>query len=201
MTDCLQIKPNKPGITTMKRPTRTLLTAGLAAPLLAGLLTACNSNPPKTTACSLPQGPSLDQAIAKARFDLETGCEHQFDGYFEHLLSIAEGDPKRENKAVFSDFLVWANNQGLLSKRQARETYTRYFGVKYVSMIGDYSVCAQTCPRQEEVMRDMNRELQDKEQGLLKVSADRLEYYRANRLYQEAELVLEATCTACADDE
>ena len=50
-------------------------------------------------------------------------------------------------------------------------------------------------------MRDMNRELQDKEQGLLKVTADRLENYRANRLYQEAELVLEATCTACADDE
>ena len=69
--------------------------------------------------------------------------------------------------------------------------------MKYVSLISDYSVCAQTCPRQQDVMRDMSRELHDKEQGLLKVSADRLEYYRANRLYQEAELVLEATCLAC----
>ena len=73
----------------------------------------------------------------------------------------------------------------------------RYFGVKYVSMIGDYSVCAQTCPRQQEVMRDMNRELGDKEQGLLRISADRLNYTRASNLYQETELVLEATCEAC----
>ena len=181
----------------MNRPSKALITTSLTGALLVSLLTACNSNPPKATACSLPEGPDLDQAIAAARFDLETGCEHQFDQYFQRLLTIAEGDPKKDNKATFSEFLVWANEEGLLSKRQARETYTRYFGVKYVSLISDYSVCDQTCPRQDDVMREMNRELMDKEQGLLKVSADRREYYRANRLFQETELVLEATCEAC----
>ncbi len=185
----------------MNLATTTTVTATLALAMLASLLTACNTNPPRATACSLPEGPDLNQAIAKARFDLETGCEAQFDAYFQRLLTIAEGDPKKENKAAFSEFLVWANEEGLLSKRQARETYTRYFGIKYVSLISDYSVCAQTCPRQQEVMMNMNRELQDKEQGLLKVSADRREYYRANRLYQEAELVLEATCEACGPEE
>ena len=185
----------------MKRSIATLITISLASAALTGLLTACNSNTSRATVCTPPQGPNLDQAIAKARFDLETGCESRFDDYFQRLLTIAEGDPKKENKAVFSDFLVWANNEGLLSKRQARETYTRYFGAKYVSLISDYSVCEQTCPRQREVMRDMTQELKDKEQGLLKVSADRTEYYRANRLYQEAELVLQATCTACNDYE
>ena len=34
--------------------------------------------------------------------------------------------------------------------------------------------------------------------GLLKISQDNDGYYRANELYQEMELVLEATCTACA---
>lgn len=185
----------------MKRTKTSLLTVGLAGAVLAGVLAGCNSNPPKAASCTPPPGPNLEQAVAKARFDLETGCEKQFDRYFERLLSIAEGDPKKENKAVFSDFLVWANDKGLLSKRQARETYTRYFGVKYVSLISDYSVCSQTCPRQRDVMRDMTAELKDKERGLLKVSADRVEYYRANRLYQEAELVLQATCTACSDSE
>ena len=142
-----------------------------------------------------------ERAIAAARFDLETGCEQQFDQYFQRLLNIAEGDPKKDNKTTFSDFLIWANEQGLLSKRQARETYTRYFGVKYVSLISDYSVCDQTCPRRDEIMRQMNRELVDKEQGLLKVSADRRDYYRANRLFQETELVLEATCEACGSNE
>ena len=183
-------------------PTMKTKLAGLVTvTALATSLAACSSNPVRATACSLPEGPDLDRAISEARFDLETGCEHQFDRYFQRLLTIAEGDPKKDNKAAFSEFLVWANEEGLLSKRQARETYTRYFGVKYVSLISDYSVCAQTCPRQREVMRDMTRELKDKELGLLKVSADRVEYYRANRLYQEAELVLQATCTACAEYE
>jgi hypothetical protein len=47
-------------------------------------------------------------------------------------------------------------------------------------------------------MLDMERELGDKERGLLKVSLDNAGYYRADELYQEVELVLEATCTACA---
>ena len=164
---------------------------------LAASLVACSHNPAKTAACSLPEGPNLEQAISQARFDLETGCEHEFDAYFQRLLSIAEGDPKKENKASFSDFLLWSNDVGLLSKRQARETYNRYFGVKYVSLVSDYSVCSQTCPQQSDVMRKMNRELGDKEQGLLKISADRINYTRASNLYQETELVLQATCEAC----
>ena len=154
------------------------LAAVVTVAAIAGSLAACSSNPSRATACSLPEGPNLERAISAARFDLETGCEHEFDAYF-------------------SDFLLWANDAGLLSKRQARELYNRYFGIKYVSLVSDYSVCSQTCPRQADVMRDMNRELVDKEQGLLRISADRLNYTRASNLYQETELVLEATCEAC----
>jgi hypothetical protein len=181
----------------MKSSMKNKLTGLVTVAAITTSLAACSSNPTQATACSLPEGPNLERAISAARFDLETGCEHKFDGYFQRLLTIAEGDPKKENKASFSDFLLWANDAGLLSKRQARETYNRYFGIKYVSLISDYSVCAQTCPHQSDVMRDMNRELADKEQGLLKISADRLNYTRASNLYQETELVLEATCEAC----
>jgi len=181
----------------MKTSRTSTLTTLAALAALSGLLAACNANPPRASACTLPEGHNLERAISAARFDLTTGCEQQFDEYFQRLLVIAEGDPKKDNKVAFSDFLIWANEEGLLSKRQARELYTRYFGVKYVTLISDYSVCAQTCPRQQEVMREMNRELVDKEQGLLKVSADQREYYRANRLFQETELVLDATCEAC----
>jgi len=172
--------------------------AGLVSVVaITASLAACSSNPVQVTSCSPPQGPNLEQAISRARFDLETGCEHEFDSYFQRLLTIAEGDPKKENKASFSEFLLWANDTGLLSKRQARQVYNRYFGVKYVSLVSDYSVCTQTCPNQSDVMRNMNLELADKEQGLLKISADRLNYTRASNLYQETELVLEATCMAC----
>lgn len=100
--------------------TSTLATlAALAA--LSALLAACNANPPRASACTLPEGHNLERAISAARFDLTTGCEQQFDEYFQRLLVIAEGDPKKDNKVAFSDFLIWANEEGLLSKRQARE--------------------------------------------------------------------------------
>jgi len=181
----------------MKSSMKTKLAGIISVAAITTSLAACSSNPMQVTSCSLTEGPNLEQAISSARFDLETGCEHRFDAYFQRLLTIAEGDPKKENKASFSDFLLWANDAGLLSKRQARETYNRYFGIKYVSLVSDYSVCTQTCPNQSDVMRQMNRELADKEQGLLKISADRLNYTRASSLYQETELVLEATCMAC----
>ena len=181
----------------MKSSMKNKLAGLVTVAAITTSLAACSGNPTQKTACSPPEGPNLEHAISAARFDLETGCEHRFDGYFQRLLTIAEGDPKKENKASFSDFLLWTNDAGLLSKRQARETYNRYFGVKYVSLISDYSVCQQTCPNQSSVMRDMNRELGDKEQGLLRISADRLNYTRASNLYQETELVLQATCEAC----
>lgn len=181
----------------MKSSMKIKLNGIVAVAAITTSLAACSNNPTRTTACSLPEGPNLEQAVSAARFDLETGCEHEFDAYFQRLLTIAEGDPKKENKAMFSDFLLWANDAGLLSKRQARELYNRYFGIKYVTLVSDYSVCSQTCPNQSDVMREMNRELADKEQGLLKVSSDRLNYTRASNLYQETELVLEATCEAC----
>ena len=176
---------------------RQRLSGALLLSAAALTLSACNSNPPREPVCNPPEGHHLGQAISAAKFDLETGCETQLDLYYRRLLEIAAGDPKPENRAAFSDFLLWANRQGLLSKRQAREYYNRYFGIKYVSLMSDYSVCSSTCSHQSRVLAEMRQELADKEQGLLKVSDDRRSYHRAQQLLGETELVLEATCTAC----
>jgi len=74
----------------MNKTRTSTLTAIIAMTALATALTACNSNPPRATACSLPEGPDLDRAISAARFDLETGCEHQFDQYFQRLLTMTK---------------------------------------------------------------------------------------------------------------
>jgi hypothetical protein len=171
--------------------TALVLALTLGALALAGCATT-------TADCSLPRTASLDQAMDAAEARLADGCEAEFDRYYAELLSIAEGDPGPENKRKFSDFLLTATDQGLLSKRQAERAYNRYFNVKYVSLMGDYNNCAYTCPRKRQVLTAMEAELLDKEQGLLRVSQDAPGYYRADRLYQETELVLEATCTACA---
>jgi len=168
-------------------------TAGIMA--MAWLLASCASTAPT---CSSPQSRNLDAAIGTVQSTLMAGCHAHFDRYFDDLLSIAEGDPKPENKREFSQFLVWSTDKGLLSNRQAQEYYNRYFNVKFMSLKGDYNNCSHTCPNKQKVLFDMERELSDKERGLLKVSLDNEGYYRADNLFQEVELVLEATCTACS---
>lgn len=167
------------------------------AALLCGALVvaACASSPPP---CGSPQSKNLNTAVDDVKSSLQAGCEAHFDRYYDDLLTIAEGNPKPENKRLFSEFLVWSADEGLLSQRQAKNYYNRFFNVKFMSLASDYNNCSHTCPRRDRVMLDMERELADKERGLVKVSLDNDGYYRADELYQEVELVLEATCTACS---
>ncbi len=159
------------------------------------LLAACANQPPP---CAGPVSKNLDTAIDNVKHTLQAGCAAHFERFYDDLLRIAEGDPKPENKRLFSEFLVWSSDEGLLSQRQAKNYYNRYFNVKFMSLASDYNNCSHTCPRRDRVMLEMERELGEKERGLLKVSLDNEGYYRADELYHEVELVLEATCTACA---
>ena len=52
----------------MNKTRISTFTATVAAVAMATALTGCNSNPPRATACSLPEGPDLDQAIAACGF-------------------------------------------------------------------------------------------------------------------------------------
>ena len=117
--------------------------------------------------------------------------------YFAQLLDIAADNPSPDNKRQFSDFLVRVSDQGVISKRQAKATYNRYFNIKFVSLTGEYNTCSQTCPVRKNVLAEMQGELLDKELGLVRASEDSASYYRADHLLKEAQLVLEATCRAC----
>ena len=59
----------------LPHPTRQLVTVAALTTSLA----ACSTNPVRATACSLPEGPNLEQAISAARFDLETGFTPLFE--------------------------------------------------------------------------------------------------------------------------
>lgn len=170
-------------------------TLSLLVALSALILASCATSPPP---CDSPQTRNLSAAVDQVKDSLSSGCAAHFDRYYDDLLRTAEGDPKPGNKRVFSEFLVWSADEGLLSQRQAKDHYNRYFNVKFMTLQSDYNNCSHTCPRRDRVMLDMERELSDKERGLLKVSLDSDGYYRADELFQEVELVLEATCTACS---
>lgn len=183
--------------------TTTRRHVGIAAMLLisAAAIIGCDTFGTRADACPMPEGHNLDSAFADVRNSLNEErqqCAPYFDVYLQHLLATAEGDPGPDNKRRFSEFLIWASAEGIISKRQARNLYNRYFNVKFVSLKSNYNNCSHACPKRASMMADMAQELSDKEQGLLKVSADTQSFYRADRLMKEAELVLEATCTACS---
>ena len=168
-----------------------------AVTLLATLMLAGCESTPVADVCNGPLSNNLTQAISDVESRLGAGCEYQFDSYFDQLLAIAENDPDPENKRAFSDHLVMAKNLGVISQRQAQERYNRFFNVKFVTFTGDYNTCSQACPDRRSLLARMQRELGDKERGLLKISQDQAGFYRADVLLKEADLVLEATCRAC----
>jgi hypothetical protein len=172
------------------RLTRHAPAAVLAALLLAG----CTTVPDQ---CALQDTRSSTAAFAEARTRLSEGCEAHFFSYLDRLLEIGEDDPGPVQKERFSAFLVWSADEGVISRRQAQTLYNRYFNVKFVTLAGDYNTCSSACVRRETVLTEMEQELRDKERGLLRVARDADGYYRADRLFQESELVLEATCRAC----
>lgn len=169
----------------------------LVASILASLTLASCVTTDTADVCSVPLKPGLSNAIREAEDKLTKGCEYSFDNYFVQLLDIAAENPDADNKRQFSDFLVRASDSSIISKRQAKTTYNRYFNIKFVSLTGEYNTCSQTCPTRSKVLAEMQGELLDKELGLVRASADNASYYRADHLLKEAQLVLEATCRAC----
>ncbi len=163
---------------------------------LVALLSGCQTT--AEPACPLPQGTNVERSFTHARGDLSRSeCQFRFDAYFERLLDIAAGDPSPQNSERFSQFLVWANDQGIISKISAKEHYNRYFSAKFVSLPDDYSNCSYTCRKKQEIISNMKTELRDKDRGLLKVTGDKRKYAEANRLYDSVQTLLEATCKAC----
>lgn len=161
------------------------------------ILAACETTPVADHCVARLHG-SLNTAIQDVEGRLGSGCEFHFDRYFQDLLAIAEANPDPDNKALFSDHLLRVNETGVINRRQARDLYNRYFNVKFVSFTGDYNTCSQACPVQAQTLANMKDELRDKQVGLLKASEDKSSYYRADHLLKETQLVLEATCRACA---
>jgi hypothetical protein len=161
-------------------------------------LAACETGAPKKpVACAPPTGIDLNAAIAQTQSDLSmTQCHYMFDAYLDNLLAIAQGNPNIENKQKFSEFLVWANTQGILTRVQAENHYNRFFNITFVCLPDDYNVCS-VCNKQPEIERNMAAELRDKEVGLLKACRDKDSYYTAYDQYETLRVLLEATCQSC----
>ena len=144
------------------------------------------------------KGMGLEQAVLCAQADLADPEAHlEFDLYFQKLIEIAQGNPQPENRRIFSQFLMWANHQGILTLRQSKAYYNRYFNITFMSLPDDYSVSA-SCPDKPGIVSAMTAELRQKEAGLVQACQDKESYYLAYEQYNTLLVILDAACLACA---
>ncbi len=187
---------------TNSKPFSTVLFSLIILSMSALLLTGCLNNQPKPApaplkTCMMPQTNKLEQAIEMTKRDLTfEQCAYNFTNYFENLLTIAAGDPNIAHKKRFSDFLMWCNSEGLLTKVQAKSYYNQYFNTVFAALPSDYNICS-ICTDKETLIQKMEQELTMKEKGLLKACADKTTYFKANEQLNTLIFLLDSTCRAC----
>lgn len=155
--------------------------------------------------CSVPETLLLDKAFEESRQTLShPDCFHQFNDHFHALLDIALQNPKPANGDKFHDYLVWAQNQGIISSNKAREYWGSYFTTTFVSLPDDYRV-SDYCSQKEDLLSDLQDELEKKKQGFTakrdpqakNSSGQPDKYLQAAQKYNKIELVFTAACKAC----
>ena len=82
--------------TRNSNPLRPVLAVIAAALVLGG----CATSPPP---CGGPTSKNLSSAIDQVKTSLSAGCAASFDRFYDDLLTVAEGDPRAENKREFSE--------------------------------------------------------------------------------------------------
>lgn len=147
--------------------------------------------------CTLPTGVNLVEAISRTKNDLHHfECQSRFEEYLHRLLEIAAGDPDVENKRRFSDFLVWAKSEGILTTVQSKDYYNRYFNTTFMALPDDYNVCS-SASKKDGIIKAIEQELRQKELGLMKACADKDTYYSAREQFNSLLVLLDAVCLAC----
>ena len=151
--------------------------------------------------CPLPESKIIREAMPEAKNMLSNpDCVSRFDTVFNHLISVAQNDPKPENVKLFSDFLEWAKNNSIISNRQSKEIYTQYFSHKFVALPRDYQTCSR-CKDLDKIFREMNEELRLKDIGLMKICENKEKYVRAKSDHLNMQTVLKAVCKSCQSGE
>lgn len=173
----------------------------ITALLLAFVLTGCNSTSSNgasvTVDCGVPTSKKLNQAITQSQITLsQSQCYRQFNQHFDTLLAVAANEPSKGNKKAFRDYLVFAQNHGIIAKRQMQSLFTSHFSETFVSLSDKQSVC-QVGKNLNRVASRLDAELAQKKLGLQDILGDNTSYYNATRQRESAILILAATAQAC----
>jgi len=151
---------------------------------------------PSPKPCEIPKGNSLDLVIEGTEKALEgNNCDEEFDKFYENILVAGEGNRDIKNKKLIEDFLVWCINNRTLNKSTGERYYASYFSYKFINTEDFYNTSSQ-CDKIKSILRNIEKELQQKDRGLNRICGDKISYARAYKLKDDLELVFKATCEA-----
>lgn len=179
----------------------TLMTLSGCASMQSSVTQSEASKVENAISCEVPATKSVDLAFNASRHTLSNfSCVSTFDQHFDQLLNIAEGDPSLHNKRLFSDFLNWSSDNGLISTQQAKERFSEYFSRTFVALPNRHNNCSSSCLLISKIERNMKAELRKKQRGMQAILGDAQAYGQAHTDYENTLLMLEATCYACEDN-
>ena len=97
---------------------------GVAMSILLGAqITGCDTHQrvSQIDPCTPPTSHPLQRAVDSVNDSMRfSQCHGNFDGYLQQLMVIAEGDPKKQNKALLDGAITEAHEQGAISALQAK---------------------------------------------------------------------------------
>lgn len=148
--------------------------------------------------CSMPTSKSLKGAMAEARETLsKPKCRYKFEELFTALLAAGQGNPQRDNCKRFETFLAWSiDGPAVISEREARVLWMRYFDSRFSFPQPHYSICS-VCDKRDEIMMQVERELADKRLGLIEICDHERKFKTAHANWVTLKIFLKAACEAC----
>ncbi len=150
--------------------------------------------------CTVPLTKDVGQAFVTSKVRLgNSGCYYRFDDHEEQLMLTAAGNPGELNKRHFFDFYNWAADQGVISKIQAKERYSRFFSTRYGASLPDTYANCGIGSRLDGILDSLKAEAHQKKRGLGEVVGDRDAWFEAKSNHDNLVLILETTAQACMD--
>lgn len=173
-------------------------------PLLLLLLASCIATPQKplegVAACPLPpKSKNLDEGLRQIKAFLSSNpyCNTLYEDYFLAALQIATQNPGIENRGKFAKFLSWSRDNGIITQKEGKNYFNRFFNPKYISISGNYNNCSQIDKR-EAILKSARDEMNDKKTGLMHVLNQPKLFKMSQNLYMDLDYmyseVLSKTC-------
>lgn len=148
--------------------------------------------------CSISDTNNIDRLFEQVSGRLENpACHYQFRDYQQRLLTAAKGAPEAENEARFAGLLRSSIDRGIISKRQGRALFSRYFDPEFYAVKSEARSSCSSLRDKDELYAGMRSELAYKREGMLEILDDEERFRRAQHYYNDLRLVFEAVDTAC----